>query len=99
MAPENQEKMMYWTESFEEQIIEIKKKSYTGFDLWKKVFADFPEYASMTEEQATTAGLYPAIHYRNHVASKWTAEMHGGHLAELDENYEGELRDIYDATQ
>lgn len=24
--------------------------------------------------------------------------MHGGHIATLDENFNGELRDIYDAT-
>lgn len=98
-ADKNQDKMMYWAESFENLQAEIDRTLYKGFDLFKKVYEAFPDIAGMTKEEATEAGLYPIIHYRNYAARKWMAEMSGGHLATLDEDYNGELRDIYNAAE
>ena len=97
-ADKNQDKMMYWTESFETLQAEIDGTLYKSFDLFKKVYEAFPDIRSMTKDEATEAGLYPTIHYRNFAARKWMAEMNGGHLATLDENYNGELSDIYNAA-
>ncbi len=94
-AAENKDKMMYWAESFETLQVAISGTLYEGFDLFKKVYEAFPDIWSMTKEEATEAGLYPIIHYRNFAARKWMAEMNGGHLA----NYKGELRDIYNAAE
>ena len=52
----------------------------------------------MSQKEAEEAGLYPYIHYRNFAARKWMAEMNAGHIATLDEDYNGELRDIYNAA-
>jgi hypothetical protein len=98
-ADKNQDKMMYWAESFETLQSEIDGTLYKGFDLFKKVYEAFPDIASMTKDEATEAGLYPIIHYRNFAARKWMAEMNGGHLATLDKDYNGELRDIYNAAE
>ena len=97
-APENQNKMMYWVESFENLEAKIDGKLYTGFELFKKVYEAFPEICSMSQKEAEEAGLYPYIHYRNFAARKWMAEMNAGHIATLDEDYNGELRDIYNAA-
>lgn len=99
IADKNQEKMMYWEESFENMQATLGRTLYKGFDLWKQVYKAFPEYKDMTEEQARKAGLYPAIHYYNHAGRKWMAVNHGGHLATLDNEYQGELRNIWDATE
>mgnify|MGYP006920692000 FL=1 len=98
-ADKNQDKMMYWSESFETLQSEIDGTLYKGFDLFKKVYEAFPDIRSMTKDEATEAGLYPIIHYRNFAARKWMAEMNGGHLATLDKDYNGELRDIYNAAE
>ncbi len=98
-ADKNQDKMMYWAESFETLSSEIDGTLYKGFDLFKKVYEAFPDIASMTKDEATEAGLYPTIHYRNFAARKWMAEMNGGHLATLDKDYNGELRDIHNAAE
>ena len=98
-ADKNQDKMMYWAESFETLQLEIDGTLYKDFDLFKKVYEAFPDICSMTKDEATEAGLYPTIHYRNFAARKWMAEMNGGHLATLDKDYNGELRDIYDAAK
>ena len=98
-ADKNQDKMMYWAESFETLQAEIDGTLYKGFDLFKKVYEAFPDIAGMTKDEATEAGLYPIIHYRNFAARKWMAEMNGGHLATLDKDYNGELRDIYNAAE
>lgn len=92
---ENQDKMMYWTESFETLQSEIDGILYKDFDLFKKVYEAFPDIASMTKDEAIEAGLYPIIHYRNYAARKWMAEMLWGRLATLDRKYWGELSDIY----
>lgn len=97
-ADENQDRMMYWTKSFEIIKIEIHGIFYNGFDLFKRVYEAFPDIRSMTKDEAVEAGLYPIIHYRNFSARKWMAEINGGHLATLDENYDGELHDIYNAA-
>lgn len=98
-ADKNQDKMMYWAESFETLQSEIDGTLYKGFDLFKKVYEAFPDIARVTKEEATAQGLYPTIHYRNYAARKWMAEMNGGHLATLDKDYNGELRDIYNAAE
>lgn len=98
-ADKNQDKMMYWAESFETLQSEIDGTLYKGFDLFKKVYEAFPDIAGMTKDEATEAELYPIIHYRNFAARKWMAEMNGGHLATLDKDYNGELRDIYNAAE
>ena len=87
-----------WQVSFETIQVEIDGTLYKGFDLFKKIYEAFPHICSMTKTEATEAGLYPIIHCRNHAARKWMAEMHGGHLATLDEDYNGELSDIYKAA-
>jgi hypothetical protein len=99
IAFKNRKKMMYWSESFETLQSEIDGTLYKGFDLFKKVYEAFPDIASMTKEEAIAQGLYPTIHYRNFAARKWMAEMNGGHLATLDKDYNGELRDIYSAAE
>jgi hypothetical protein len=92
--------MYHWKVSFETLQAEINGNPYTtGFDLFKKVYEAFPGIASMTKDEATEAGLYPIIHYRNFAARKWMAEMNGGHLATLNKDYNGELRDIYNAAE
>ncbi len=98
-ADKNQDKMMYWAESFETLQSEIDGTLYKGFDLFKKTYEAFPDIAGMTKDEATEAGLYPTIHYRNFAARKWMAEMNGGHLATLDKDHNGELRDIYNAAE
>jgi hypothetical protein len=98
-ADKNQDKMMQWVESFETLESEINGTLYAGFELFKKVYEAFPDIARMTKEEATAQGLYPIIHYRNYAARKWMAEMNGGHLATLDKDYNGELRDIYNAAE
>jgi hypothetical protein len=98
-ADKNQDKMMYWAESFETLQSEIDGTLYKGFDLFKKTYEAFPDIAEMTKDEATEAGLYPIIHYRNFAARKWMAEMNGGHLATLDKDYNGELSDIYKAAE
>ncbi len=98
-ADKNQDKMMYWAESFETLQAKIDGTPYSGFGLFKKVYEAFPDIHSMTQDEATEAGLYPTIHYRNFAARKWMAEMNGGHLATLDKDYNGELRDIYNAAE
>jgi hypothetical protein len=98
-ADKNKDKMMYWAESFETLQAEIDETLYKGFDLFKKIYEAFPDIRSMTKDEATEAGLYPIIHYRNFAARKWMAEMNGGHLATLDKDYNGELRDIYNAAE
>lgn len=98
VADKNQDKMMYWAESFETLQSEIDGTLYKGFDLFQKVYEAFPDIRSMTKDKATETGLYPIIHYRNFAARKWMAEMNGGHLATLDKDYNGELRDIYNAA-
>lgn len=96
IARKNQEKMMCWTEDFEALQAEIDGTLYKGFDLFKKIYEAFSDIAGMTKKEAIEAGFYPNIYYRNFAARKWMAEMYGGHLANLDEDYDGELRDIYD---
>jgi hypothetical protein len=95
----NPEAPIDWQVSFETLQAEIDGKPYTGFDLFKKTYEAFPDICSMTKDEATEAGLYPTIHYRNFAARKWMAEMNGGHLATLDKDYNGELRDIYNAAE
>ncbi len=97
-AKKNQDRMMHWIESFEDLQAEINGMLYNGFDLFRRVYQGFPDICSMTKEEATAQGIYPIIHYRNHAARKWMAKMNRGHLAILDEEYNGELRNIYDAT-
>ena len=96
---ENQEKMMYWAESFEKMTAKIKWQTYTGFALFHKVYEAFPEVLALSEEQARAEWLYPIIHFRNHAARVWMAKNLGGHLATLDENHAGELMDIHQAAK
>lgn len=97
-AKDNPDAPIDWQESFETLESEIDGTLYKGFDLFKKVYEAFPDIHSMTQEQATEAGLYPIIHFRNFAARKWMAEMLGGHLATLDNGFNGELADIYKAA-
>jgi hypothetical protein len=76
--------MMYWVGSFENFQEEIDGKLYKGFGLFKKVYEAFPDIRSMTKDEATEAGLYPTIHYRNFGTLKLMAEMSGGYLPNLD---------------
>jgi hypothetical protein len=99
IAEENQDKMMYWAESFEALQSVIDGTLYKGFDLFKKVYEAFPDIAAMTQEEATAQGLYPTIHYRNFAARKYMAEMNGGHIAPQDKDYKGELGDIYNVAE
>lgn len=98
-AKDHQKAPIDWQVSFEDFQEEIDGKPYKGFDLFKKVYEAFPYIARMTKDEATEAGFYPIIHYRNFAARKWMAEMNGGHLATLDKDYNGELRDIYNAAE
>lgn len=97
-AKDNPEAPIDWQVSFENLQAEIDGTLYIGFDLFKKIYEAFPDIRSMTKDEAIKAGLYPTIHYRNFAARKWIAEMNGGHLATLDTDHNGELRDIYDAA-
>jgi hypothetical protein len=83
--------MMYWVESFETLQSEIDGTLYKGFDLFKKVYEAFPDIQSMTKDEATEAGLYPIIHYRNFAARKWMAEMNGG-IADVGVDLAVEIR-------
>ncbi len=94
-AEKNQNTMMYRTKSFEDLQETIDGTLYGGFNLFQKVYEAFPDIARMTKEEATEAGLYPTIHFRNLAARKWMAKMNGGHLATLDKKYSGELSAIH----
>ncbi len=91
--------MMCWKRSFEQMGYLIEGKYYKGFELWKKVYEAFPEYANMTEKQARKQGIYPEIFYYNSAGREWMATYHGGHLADLNNLFEGELWDIWQATE
>lgn len=95
----NKEKMITCTKDFEKLESEIDGTSYVGFELFRKVYEEFPDISRMTEEEARSAGLYPTIYYRNFAARNWMAEMNGGHLATLDNHQKGELYDIYNAAE
>lgn len=97
--PKDQDRMIQWTENFETLEAKIDGVLYRGFDLFKKVYEAFPNIQSMTKEEATKVGIYPTIYYRNFAARKWMAEMNGGHIATLDSDFNGELRDIYNAAK
>jgi hypothetical protein len=86
-ANNNPDAPIDWQVSFETLQAEIDRMSYKGFDLFKKTYEAFPDIVSMIKDEAIETGLYPIIHYRNHAARKWMAEMHGGHLATLDKSY------------
>ncbi len=98
MDPENEEKMMYWIENFEEYSEEIDGQTYAGFPLFQKVYEGFPDISSLSESEATAQGLYPYFYGYSYTGRVWMAQNLGGRLVELDENYKGEFRDIYDAT-
>lgn len=104
IANENPWAMIEWQESFEDLywytwvptdniMVGGHNPAYTGHKLFKKVYQAFPEYRTISKQQATIAWLYPIVHYRNLAACKWFAEMSGGRLATNDE-----ILDIYKAT-
>ena len=97
---ENRDKMMYWSESFDDIQVVIGQDIYREFRLFKKVYEAFPDICSMTRDEAIEAGLYPTIHFRNFAACKWLAEeIYGGHLAILNTDHTGELYEIYTAAE
>ena len=98
-AKDHPESPIDWQVSFKNRHSDVEGPYYNGFELFKKVYGAFPDVVSLTEEEATNAGFYPTIHYRNFAARKWMAEMNGGHLATLEDDHKGELRDIYNATK
>lgn len=87
-----------WQVSFETLESKIDDRSFKGFALFKKVYEAFPDICSLKEEEARGLGIYPIIHYRNFAARKWMANMNGGHIATLDQDYNGELDDICKAA-
>lgn len=98
IAKENPLAMIEWQENFETLEIKSEGTIYTGFDLFKKIYRNFSNMIFMSKDQAIEAGLYPIIHYRNFAAREYIARMYGWHLATLDKDYKGELRDIYNAA-
>ena len=84
LLTDGKEPMLCYTRNFEEMEHSIEGKTYRGFELWKKVYEAFPEYADLTEAQAREAGIYPNIYYYTRTGREWMAKYHGGHLADLE---------------
>lgn len=53
--PQNQDKMIYWNESFEYLQENFDQPFYTGFDYFIRVYEGFSDIHRMTKEEATEA--------------------------------------------
>ncbi len=94
----------YHDDRFEDRAEFIDSQKYTGYALFQRVMKyvfkfHFPEYADISEEEAREKRIYPTFAWRNHGGRMEWAKSHNGHIAELDENYKGELRDIWNAAR